>query len=80
MTGTFTGQDCVLYAWCTSDPHTDTAPTSQQHIVVANLGDGDLAQLHRQRFERVLNDGRLIHVPFTGGQEFRRISSNLMIS
>ena len=58
-TGTFTAHECVLYAWCTSEPHTDTAPTRSSTSLVADLGDGDVAELDGQRLERVLDDGGL---------------------
>ena len=58
-TGTLTAQECVLCAWCTSDPQTDTAPTRSSTSLVADVGDGDLAKLHRERLEGVVDDGGL---------------------
>jgi hypothetical protein len=36
-------------------------PDFEQHLAVANLGNWNLAQLDRERLERVVDDGLLGH-------------------
>ena len=58
-TGTFTGHECVAWNWCTSEPHTDTAPTCSSTSCSPISGIGNLAELDGERLERVLDDGCL---------------------
>jgi len=39
-TGTLTAQECVLCAWWTSDPHTETAPTASSTSLSPTSGTG----------------------------------------
>ena len=58
--------------------HRDGAD-AEQHVGVADVRNRDLAQLHRHRFERIVDDGRLDHVSCEGheGNKGRKRSALL---
>ena len=58
-TGMFTGHDCVSRDWCTSEPQTETAPTSSSTSSSSISRNANLAQLDGERLEGVLHDGGL---------------------
>ena len=51
-----TGHECVFLDWWTSEPQTETAPTSSSTSPSPTCGNGNLAQFHGKWFERVVND------------------------